>query len=276
MTELHGAHVLVTGGSSGIGLALARGLAARGAVLTLLARDRARLDAAADDVVGASPAATVGVAPADVTDPPVLRSAIDAAVEARGPVDVVVTSAGAAHPGYFERLDDAVFRDQMELDYFGTLHTLRAVVPSMIRRRGGHVVAVASTAALVGVFGYSAYAPAKFAVRGLVETLRSELAPHGIVVACAYPPDTDTLGRARENEQKPVETAGISAAIRPRSAETVAAAIVRGIERNRLVITADVQTAALARAAGIVAPYVRWSTDRTVRRVRGAGGTVEP
>jgi 3-dehydrosphinganine reductase len=275
MTELRGAHVLVTGGSSGIGLALAGLVAGRGATVTILARDRARLDAAVQEVAASAAGATVGTASADVTDPPALGAAVDRAVAARGPVDVVVTSAGGAHPGYFEQLDDAVFRDQMELDYFGTLHTLRAVVPSMMRRRRGHVVTVASTAALVGVFGYSAYAPAKYAVRGLTETLRGELAPHGIVVACAYPPDTDTPGLARENEHKPIETARISAAIRPRSAVVVATAIVRGIERDRLVITADAQTAALARAAGIVAPYVRWSTDRTVRRVRGAGGTVE-
>jgi 3-dehydrosphinganine reductase len=113
--------------------------------------------------------------------------------------DVLVTSAGSARPGYFIELDDAVFREQMELDYFGTLHAVRAVVPSMIERGRGHVVTVASTAALVGVFGYSAYAPAKYAVRGLSETLRSELAPLGIVVACAFPPDTETPGLAEEN-----------------------------------------------------------------------------
>ena len=90
----------------------------------------------------------------------------------------------------------------MEVDYFGTLHAVRAVVPSMIERQRGHLVLVGSTAALIGVFGYSAYAPAKYAVRGLAETLRVELAPHGIVVACVYPPDTKTPGlRPRERAQ---------------------------------------------------------------------------
>ena len=125
------------------------------------------------------------------------------------------------------------------------------------------------------MIGYSAYAPAKYAVRGLTETLRSELTPYGIVVACAYPPDTDTPGLARENELKPVETVAVSASIRPRAPQTVAAAIVRGIERDRLVITADAQTAVLARTAGVLGPYVRWSTDRTVRRARRGGGTVD-
>jgi 3-dehydrosphinganine reductase len=241
-----------------------------------MARDPGRLAAAALGVGPLAPGASVGTAAVNVADARGVADAVADATRARGPVDVVVTAAGGAHPGYFERLDDSVFRDQMEVDYFGTLHTLRAVVPSMMARRRGHLVTIASTAALVGVFGYSAYAPAKYAVRGLSETLRSELAPHGIVVACVYPPDTETPGLQRENEHKPEETARISASIRPRSADTVATAIVRGIERDRLVITADAQTSVLARAAGVLGPYVRWSTDRTVRRVREAGGTVDP
>jgi 3-dehydrosphinganine reductase len=156
----------------------------------------------------------------------------------------------------------------MEVDYFGTLHTVRAVVPTMTARRRGHLVLVSSTAALVGVFGYSAYAPAKYAVRGLAETLRPELAPVGITVACAYPPDTRTPGFDAENELKPPETAKISESIKPRDADTVALALVRGIEKDRLVITADFQTAALARAAGLLGPYVRRTMDTTIRKTR--------
>ena len=87
----------------------------------------------------------------------------------------------------------------MELNYFGTLYPVRAVVPSMIERRQGHLMLVSSAAGIVGVYGYSAYAPAKFAVRGLAETLRAELKPHGIVVGCAYPPDIDTPGLEAED-----------------------------------------------------------------------------
>jgi 3-dehydrosphinganine reductase len=159
-----------------------------------------------------------------------------------------------------------VFERQMAVDYFGTLHAVRAVVPSMVARRRGHLLLVSSTVGFVGVYGYSAYAPVKFAVRGLAETLRSELRPHGILVACAYPPDTETPGYEHENELKPPATARYSAKIRPRSAETVAAAIVRGIEKDRLTVTADVQTAALARGAGLLGPYLRASMDRAVRR----------
>jgi 3-dehydrosphinganine reductase len=262
MTTLGGAHVVITGGSSGIGLATAKLVAARGGRVSLLARDEGRLADAAVEVGAA------GTASADVADAPALRAAIDRIVAQGGPCDVLITAAGSAHPGYFEALDDTVFREQMEVDYFGTLHAIRAVVPSMLARRRGHVVTVASTAGLIGVFGYTAYAPAKYAVRGLTETLRSELAPRGIVVACAYPPDTHTPGLDAENELKPPETARISAAIKPRETNVVARAIVRGIEKDKLVITADAQTAALARTAGLLGPYVRWKMDRTVGKVR--------
>lgn len=252
--------MLITGGSSGIGLALAEQCAARGAAVSIVARDPDRLEAARAGIGGTR----VAAAPADVTDPVALGAAFAVLGAAHGPVDVLVTCAGSATPGRFVDLDDAVFRDQMEVDYFGTLHAVRAVVPGMVQRRRGHVVLVASTVAFVGIYGYSAYAPAKHAVRGLAETLRPELRPHGITMACAYPPDTDTPGFARENEQKPEVTRRISGGIAPRTAASVATAIVKGIESDRLVITADPATAALARAGGVMGPVLRRWLDRHV------------
>ena len=130
------------------------------------------------------------------------------------------------------------------------------------------IVNTASMAALLGNAypGLSLYTASKHACLGFSDGLRTELAPHGIVVACAYPPDTRTPGFDAENELKPPETERISAAIKPREAEHVAKAIVRGIEKDRLVITADAQTAALARGAGILGPYVRWSSRACARR----------
>jgi 3-dehydrosphinganine reductase len=271
VTTLAGAHVLVTGGSSGIGLAFGRAALGRGARVSIVARDRARLDAAVQELStsAAGDATRVASAPADVADAAALDRAVDGVVAQLGPVDVLVTAAGYSHPGLFVELGDDVFERQMAVDYFGTLHAIRAVVPSMVERRRGHLLLVSSTVGFLGVYGYSAYAPAKFAVRGLAETLRSELVPHGIVVACAYPPDTETPGFARENELKPAATARISASIKPRTADAVAAAMVRGVENNRLVVTADFQTAALARAAGLLGPYLRRSMDRAVRHTSG-------
>ncbi len=146
MTDVKGCHAIVTGGSSGIGLAVASLLAAKGAKVSLIARDDTKLVAGVAQIHDAAPSAAVATAPADVTDPVALGDAVAEVTEAQGPCDVLVACAGSAHPGYFVQLDDAVFRQQMEVDYFGTLHAVRAVVPAMIGRGRGHLVLVSSTA----------------------------------------------------------------------------------------------------------------------------------
>ena len=213
--DLGGAHAVVTGGSSGIGLATARhaggarraGVAARprrGRVSTPRPRDRS---ARSPTRVGRR-----GAAPMSRPRP---RSTSIGSRDGLGPCDVLVTAAGSAHPGYFEQLDDV----GLPRPDGGRLLRHAARGP-----RGGAVddraapraprAPSSSTAGLIGVFGYSAYAPAKYAVRGLAETLRSELAPHGIVVACAYPPDTRTPGLDRRER---AQAAGDGAHLRQRS-----------------------------------------------------------
>ena len=266
MVDLSNAHAIITGGSSGIGRAVAHQLADRGARVSLIARRRELLDEAAAEI--SATGAQVQAATADVADRDEVTSAITRVTTAFGPCDVLVTSAGMVEPGYFDKLDDEIFRQTMDVDYFGTLWPIRAVVPSMIERRTGSIVGVSSGAGLVGVFGYAAYSPAKFAVRGLLEVLRCELAPYGIHVGCACPPDTDTPQLAYENQIKPPETAAISGAIKPISAERVARSIVRGIDKERFLITADAQTKLLARLAGLAPDVLQGMFDRTVRKTQ--------
>jgi 3-dehydrosphinganine reductase len=265
------AHVIVTGGSSGIGRAFTRRVVAAGARVSVLALDDADLSSTDSEL--AALGARYAVEAVDVTDRPGLERAIASSTAALGPCDVLLTCAGIAHPGYFEKLDDEIFRRTMEVDYFGTLHALRAVVPSMMERRSGSAVGISSAAGLVGIFGYTPYAPAKFAVRGLLEALRCEAAPYGVHVGCVCPPDTDTPQLAYENRFKPPETRAISGQIKTRSADEVAEAIVRGIEARRFLITVDWQTRLLARTAGLFAGTFHASFDRSVRKahVRGNG-----
>jgi 3-dehydrosphinganine reductase len=261
-------HVIITGGSRGLGRSIAVLSAARGDRVSLIARDASQLEAEATSL---GPGA-IEWAPADVTDRVALDRSIAGLVERSGPCDLLVAAAGAARPGYFLELDDEVFRAQMELNYFGVLNAVRTVAPSMVERKTGSIVAVASAAALVGVFGYAAYAPSKFAVRGLMEVVRSELKPSGVHVACVFPPDMDTPGFAEENRSKPDECARISAGIKPRHPDAVARAVLRGVERRRFLITADPQTATLARAAGLLSPVLHRVFDRTVRTVQRESG----
>jgi 3-dehydrosphinganine reductase len=138
----------------------------------------------------------------------------------------------------------------------------------MVERGRGSVVAVSSAAGLLGIYGYSAYGPAKFAVRGLMESLRAELEPHGVHVGVVYPPDVDTPQLAEENRWKPDETRAIAGTIKPLPAATVAASIVAGIERRRFLICPDLGTRALSRLGGVLAPILNWSFDRKVEAVQ--------
>ncbi|WP_158226763.1 SDR family oxidoreductase [Amycolatopsis vastitatis] len=266
MTRLRGAHAVITGGSSGIGLATAAALAAHGASVSLVARDASRLRKAAVSLK--SRGASVRTAAADVSSQAEVEEAFASLVSEAGPCDVLVTSAGQARPGEFLELDDEVFRRMVEVDYFGTLHAVRTVAPSMVRRHSGSIVAISSAAALLGIYGYTAYAPAKFAVRGLMETLRDELTPAGVHVACVYPPDVDTPQLAEENRWKPRETAAISGTIRPMAPETVASAIVRAVKRERFAVYPDRSVALLAALGPLAAPVLRRMVDRRIRRAR--------
>ncbi|WP_328333943.1 SDR family oxidoreductase [Kribbella sp. NBC_00382] len=263
MTKVSNAHVVVTGGSSGIGLATARLLASRGASVSLIARGADRLESAAFEL--RSGGALVRTAAVDVADQAALTAAIDGFVAEAGPCDVLITAAGLARPGHFLELSDEVFRSMIEVDYFGTLYAIRAVAPGMVSRGRGSIVAISSSTALLGFFGYSAYAPAKFAVRGLMEALRSELKPAGVHVACVFPPDVDTPQLAEENLYKPAETAAISGTIKPITAEKVASDIVRAIEHRRFAVYSDPGIATLSGLGPLLAPVVRRFIDRRVR-----------
>ena len=258
--DWEGKHVVITGGSSGIGEALAVATARRGAALTLLARGAERLTSVAERI------AATGI-PCDVSDRDAVTAALATATDERGPVDVLVCSAGITLPGRFLEAEDQTFRDMIDIDYYGTLWPVRAVAPSMVERQTGSIVGVASAAALVGVYGYSAYGAAKFAVRGLFETLRTELVPHGVHVGCVFPPDVDTPMLAEENLVKPAETKAIAGSIKPLSADQVAQAILRGIDKRQAEIYADAQTRALARTVALTPGIYRALFDQRVRRV---------
>ena len=266
MANFAGMHAIVTGGSSGIGRATAMALAERGSHVSLLARGQDRLDDAAGAIEAKG--GTVSTVAVDVRDAPATARAIEGLTAEHGPCDILVTSAGIARPGYFEQLDDTTFREQMEINYFGTLHAVRAVVPSMIERRRGSIITVSSAAGLVGIFGYTAYTPTKYAVRGFSESLRAELVPYGIHVGCVFPPDVDTPQLEEENRYKPAETKAISGTVKPLTAERVADVIIAGIDKRRFWIIPDTTTKLLARAGGLLRGVLASSFDRTVKKVR--------
>jgi 3-dehydrosphinganine reductase len=258
-------HALISGGSSGIGFALARQLTEQGWRLSLLARGAERLAMAAEQLRAAG-ALSVTCQAVDVKDEAATALAVQAAMAVEGVPDLVVTSAGIARPGYFEELASTDFEEAMAVNYFGTLHVLRAVLPTQRARGSGHVVLVSSGAGLTGIFGYAAYAPSKFAVRGLAEVLRNELMRDGVNVSVVFPPDTDTPQLAAENLTKPAETFAIAGNARLMTADEVAKTILRGIERKAFSITPGLEMSLLARWGSVIAPILHRYFDHVVAK----------
>lgn len=248
--------VLITGGSSGIGLATAQAFAHEGAHVWLLARDSERLAAATHRVMDECrcDGQKCGFVSCDLADYEQTKAAVTSLVDRAGLPDIVVHSAGIVRPGYFAELDLPVYRQMMEVNYFGAVHLIKAIAPGMMARRSGHIVAVASGAVLVPGFGYSAYAPSKHALRGLCDVLRIELKPRNVRVSIVYPPDTDTPQLAGEAPYKPFEAKRIYESTTVVSPEFVAGAILKGIRRGQYAIVPGMETKAAALAA-------RWLGD---------------
>jgi 3-dehydrosphinganine reductase len=262
----YGKTVFITGGSSGIGLAIARLAAQRGASVWLAARDSARLKKACAEVEQArfDPSQTAGISVADVSVESQAKAAVARAVKSFGPPDIVVNNAGITHPGYFQDLDAEIFRRMMEVNYFGTVNVTRAVVPDMIRRGGGRIVNVSSFVGLIAGFGYSAYAASKWAVRGFSEVLRQELKSHGIRVHVAFPPDTDTPQLAAEKPLKPFETQVLADKNGVFPPETVARDILDGVEKNRDIILTGTESKFFYFLSNIAFPLLRPVMDMLI------------
>ncbi|KAK9824811.1 hypothetical protein WJX81_000602 [Elliptochloris bilobata] len=192
----------------------------------------AKLDAAAEDLRSSAKNCTVHTFAADVTDYAQVCEALTAAHLCVGHIDILVCCAGSSRPGRFLEQDLSAFRWTMDLNYHGTVHTVKAVLPHMVAAGAGHLVLVASAAAVCGIVGLSSYCPTKYAVRGLADSLRNELLASGVRVSVAYPPDTDTPGYAAEQKTKPPECHAFSRAAGDvlYSPEQVARCMVHGIE----------------------------------------------
>ena len=165
---------LVTGAGRGMGVDVARSALAAGHAVVATGRNPERVSAALgthEDLL---------VVALDVTDPVGARTAVEAAVERFGRIDVLVNNTGNFYAGFFEEITSQDFRAQVETTLFGPLNVTRAVLPVMRSQRSGLVVVISSTAGITGLEFCSAYAAAKFGLEGWTESLTPELAPFGI------------------------------------------------------------------------------------------------
>jgi short-subunit dehydrogenase len=175
---------VVTGGSRGLGLALSRALLARGAKLAVCARDENELAAAQSELRRAG---NVFVSQADVTDRADIGRFLFSVEERLGPVDILINNAGTILVGPYDDMTLDDIRSVIEVNLFGAINTMDAVLPSMRRRKTGNIVNVASIGGLVPVPHLAAYCAAKFGLNGFSQTVAAEMRKHGIKVTVVNP-----------------------------------------------------------------------------------------
>jgi len=183
--SLRGKVVLITGGSRGLGLVLARECAKRGAMIALCARDEDELRRAQQDLE--SRGASVFTAPCDITDADQVDEMIDKVNQHFGRIDVLINNAGSIQVGPMEVMTPKDYEDAMRIHFWAPLHTTLAVLPQMRERHAGRIVNISSIGGKIAAPHLLPYSASKFALVGFSEGLRSELLKDGIYVTTVCP-----------------------------------------------------------------------------------------
>ena len=204
--ELAGQVAFVTGGATGIGLAIARALAARGARLAIFGRNLERARAAAQSLAGGGGEAAAWAT--DVSSTESVDTAFGAALEQLGRVDVLVNNAGLTRDGLFMRMSDAQWDEVIDTNLKGAFRCSRAVARSMMKARYGRIVNISSVVGLMGNAGQANYAASKAGLLGLTRSLARELAARNVTVNAVCPGFIETEMTAALPEAARVELMG--------------------------------------------------------------------
>lgn len=261
-----GKHAVITGGAGAIGMAIARELMVAGATVALVDRDEGALLRASEGFL------QEGLRPftfaCDITQPLQCEEVAEKLSRAWGRVDVLFNNAGLTQIGLFENNVLEVYRRVMAVNFYGSVHMTRALLPRLMESRG-RIVVTSSVAGFAPLLGRTGYCASKFALHGFFETLRLELKPQGVSVTFACPAFVDS----------PFSSRGVAAdggALRsPRSdtgtplspAEVAEAIVSATLRRRRLVLIG--RTAKVAWWASRVAPqwYARQMERRFLREM---------
>ncbi len=233
-----GKTAIISGGSRGIGKAAALEFVKHGGSACVIARNKKDLEKTTGVLRSAMAVdgQTVTSIACDATDIKKLRPLVDAYIKKNGVPDYLMNFVGYARPGYVLDLSLEDFRNNMDANYYGQLVPILTVLPHFIKERRGHIVTCSSVLGFLGMFGYAAYTPTKFAICGLTESLRSEMKPYNIRFSILFPPDTDTPGFAKENETKPDAVIVLSEGGGLMTPEQVAKKLMRGVLGNKFYI----------------------------------------
>ena len=249
---------IVTGASSGIGRATALALAKEGACVALAARRESSLRKLADDIKRMGTKAVV--LPTDVTQRGQVESMAQAVLSQWGRVDILISNAGEYIQGPIVDLDPAELQRSLDVNYFGGVYCIKAVLPAMLAQKSGHIVTVTSMDGKIGLPPDAPYVSAKFALTGFCEVLRQEVSDHGIAVTNVLPGRVDTVMIEH------LRFSWVSPKISP---ESVARSIIDAIRRRKPIVIVPPQ-AKLLHYINVFAPGL---SDRLSRFFRLEGWT---
>jgi 3-dehydrosphinganine reductase len=270
-----GKNIIITGGSSGLGKVLAQRMAREGANLALIARDPAKLEAARDQIARSiKNGQRITAMSCDVSDYPNVVATFKTITETLGRPQILINSAGVITEGYFENMRLEKFREVMDINFFGTLNCIKAILPYFRQQGGGTIVNMCSMGGRMGGFGYSVYCSSKYAVHGLTDALRGELKPQKIRFHLVCPPEFESpmveelnKYRTREN-RRVVQTLGVL------DVDTVADAVIKGMRKSRYLIIPGRMTRFLDTSNRVFPFASRLITDLQTRLAyRGPGKT---
>jgi len=261
-----GKHVYITGGSQGLGLALAKLLAKKGANISIVARTQSKLDAALKEVetFRTLPTQSFQAFSYSLSTAPSSAAALAAATAGHDNTfpDAIFCCAGTAKPSFFVEMGEDEYEEGMKSGYWAQAWTAWLAAKEMAKTgKKGKIVLISSTLGLMSFVGWASYSPAKHAIRGLAEGLRSELLLYGISTHIFFPSTMYTPGYEEENKTKPSITLQIESTDGGLTAEQAAESLFKGVERGDFHITADLITNMFKASSRGNAPRGNWIVD---------------
>ena len=233
---------IICGGSKGIGKATAKLFVQLGGKVCIVARTLEDLNAAAEEIKSLKEDENqlVEVMSCDTSHMEQVEQLFNEHIKKFGVPDYSFNFVGISYPNYTDKLTVEDFKFHMDNNFFGQLNPILTILPYYMERKEGYFINMSSLAGYIGVMGYAAYTPTKFAIVGLSEVLRNEYKAYNIKVSIVYPPDTDTFGLHEEAKSRPEELNIIAERAGLMQPDDVAEVIIKGVLKEKVYIHAGI------------------------------------
>lgn len=235
-----GKWAIISGSSKGIGKAIAKLFVQLGGNVCIIARTLDTLNSAAEEInsLKVDDGQLVETISCDMSDIDQVKELFTKHIKENGVPDYLFNIVGISYPNYTEKLTIDDYKFHMDTNFFGQLNAILTVLPYYMERKMGHFINMSSLAGYIGVMGYAAYSPTKFAIVGLSEVMRNEYKAYNIKVSIVYPPDTDTFGLHEEAKTRPEELNIIAEKGGLMQPDEVAEIIIKGVLKEKFYIHA--------------------------------------